>query len=144
MEGSRRIRRVDKLLVIKENSFSCYFVSLRKQLVHSSTCPLTNLPCYSVFYLLCLQATCLLVDLSNLLTMLLCLLFTLSTSNLFTCLLVDLSTYPVTLSFISPVYKQLVYSSTCLLFNKKTTLSCMFNNFCYICKLFNTYVSHVC
>ena len=39
---------------------------LRKQLVNLSTCPLT---------------------------MLLCLLFTLSTSNLFTCLLVDLSTY---------------------------------------------------
>ena len=33
-------------------------------------------------------------------------------SNLLTCPLVDLSTYHVTLSFIYPVYKQLVYSST--------------------------------
>jgi len=31
---------------------------------------------------------------------------------LLTCPLVDLSTYHVTLSFIYPVYKQLVYSST--------------------------------
>ena len=30
-------------------------------LVHSLTCPLTNLPCYSVFYFPCLQATGLLV-----------------------------------------------------------------------------------
>ena len=59
------------------------------------------------------QATCSLVhSLTCLLTMLLCLLFTLSTSNLFTCLLVDLSTYHVTLSFIYPVYKQLVHLST--------------------------------
>ena len=51
--------------------------------------------------------------------MLLCLLFTLSTSNLLTRLLVDMSTLKpcsyVTLSFIYPVYKQLVHSSTCLL-----------------------------
>ena len=51
--------------------------------------------------------------------MLLCLLFTLSTSNLLTCLLVYMSTLKpcsyVTLSFIYPVYKQLVYSSTCSL-----------------------------
>ena len=48
--------------------------------------------------------------------MLLCLLFTLSTSNLLTRLLVYMSTLKpcsyVTLSFIYPVYKQLVYSST--------------------------------
>ena len=62
------------------------------------------------------QATCSLVySLTCLLTMLLCLLFTLSTNNLLTCLLVDLSTYHVTLSFIYPVYKQLVYLSTYLL-----------------------------
>ena len=60
-----------------------------------------------------LQATCSLVhSLTCPLTMLLCLLFTLSTSNLLTCLLVDLSTSHVTLSFIYPVYKQLVHSST--------------------------------
>lgn len=58
-------RRVYKLLVIKENSFSCYSVFLCKQLVHLSTCSLVHLPCYSVFDI----------------------------SNLFTCLLVDLSTY---------------------------------------------------
>ena len=92
-EGSRR---VNKLLVIKENSFSCYSVFLCKQLVHSSTRWLVYL-----------------------LTMLLCLLFTLSTSNLLTCLLVDLSTYHVTLSFIYPVYKQLVDLSTRWLVNKK-------------------------
>ena len=75
-----------------------------------------------------------------------CLLVTLSfiPSNSFTCPLVDSSTYHVTLSFIYPVYKQLVYLSTCLLFNKKTSQPCIFNKFCYICKLFNTYVSHVC
>ena len=57
-----------------------------------------------------LQATCSLVhSLTCPLTMLLCLLFTLSTSNLLTRLLVDLSTYHVTLSF----RKQLVYLSTC-------------------------------
>jgi len=48
--------------------------------------------------------------------MLLCLLFTLSTSNLLTRLLVYMSTLKpcsyVTLSFIYPVYKQLVHSST--------------------------------
>ena len=89
-------------------------------------------------------------------------------SNLLTCPLVDSSTYHVTLSFIYPIYKQLVDSSTrwlvylpcysvfsqatgllvylltCLLFNKKTSQPCIFNKFCYICKLFNTYVSHVC
>ena len=44
------------------------------------------------------QATCLLIhSLTRPLTMLLCLLFTLSTSNLFTRPLVDLSTYHVTL-----------------------------------------------
>ena len=51
--------------------------------------------------------------------MLLCLLFTLSTGNLLTRLLVYMSTLKpcsyVTLSFIYPVYKQLVHSSTCLL-----------------------------
>ena len=51
--------------------------------------------------------------------MLLCLLFTLSTGNLLTRLLVySLTLKPcsyVTLSFIYPVYKQLVYSSTCSL-----------------------------
>ena len=86
---------------------------LRKQLVNLSTRSLVHLPCYSVFYLPCLQATGLLVhSLTRLLTMLLCLLFTLSTSNWFTCPLVDLSTYHVTLSFIYPIYKQLVDSST--------------------------------
>ena len=86
---------------------------LRKQLVNLSTRWLVHLPCYSVFYLPCLQATCSLVySLTCPLTMLLCLLFTLSTSNWFTRPLVDLSTYHVTLSFIYPVYKQLVYSST--------------------------------
>ena len=48
--------------------------------------------------------------------MLLCLLFTLSTGNLLTRLLVYMSTLKpcsyVTLSFIYPVYKQLVNSST--------------------------------
>ena len=65
--------------------------------------------------LLCLssQATGSLVhSLTRLLTMLLCLLFTLSTSNWLTCPLVDSSTYHVTLSFIYPVYKQLVDLST--------------------------------
>ena len=58
------------------------------------------------------QATCSLVhSLTCPLTMLLCLLFTLSTSNLFTRPLVDLSTYHVTLSFYYPVYKQLVNSA---------------------------------
>ena len=71
---------------------------LRKQLVNLSTRWLVYLPCYSVFYLPYLQATCSLVhSLTCLLTMLLCLLFTLSTSNLFTRPLVDLSTYHVTL-----------------------------------------------
>ena len=55
------------------------------------------------------QATCSLVhSLTRPLTMLLCLLFTLSTSNWLTRLLVDLSTYHVTLSF----RKQLVDLST--------------------------------
>ena len=45
--------------------------------------------------------------------MLLCLILTLSTSNLFTCPLVNSSTQRyVTLSFTYPVYKQLVHSST--------------------------------
>lgn len=39
MKGSRRVY---KLLVIKENSFSCYFVFFRKQLVHLSTRSLVN------------------------------------------------------------------------------------------------------
>ena len=65
---------------------------LRKQLVNLSTRWLVHLPCYSVFYLPCL-------------------LFTLSTNNWLTRLLVDLSTYHVTLSF----RKQLVYLSTCWL-----------------------------
>ena len=73
-------------------------------------------------------------------------------SNLLTCPLVHSSTYHVTLSFIHPIYKQLVHwftrllvhLSTCLLVNKKTSQPCIFNKFCYICKLFNTYVSHVC
>ena len=55
--------------------------------------------------------------------MLLCLLFTLSTSNLFTRLPVYSSTLKpcsyVTLSFIYPVYKQLVHSSTRLLVHFK-------------------------
>ena len=103
-------------------SVTCYLVfhwrnrtefRLRKQLVNLSTRWLVHLPCYSVFYLPCLQATGLLVhSFTCPLTMLLCLLFTLSTSNWFTCLLVDSSTYHVTLSFIYPVYKQLVHSST--------------------------------
>ena len=115
-------------------SVTCYLVfhwrnmtgfRLRKQLVNLSTRWLVHLPCYSVFYLPYLQATCWLVYwLTCPLPMLLCLLFTLSTSNWFTRLLVDLS--------------------TCLLFNKKTSQPCIFNKFCYICKLFNTYVSHVC
>ena len=72
------------------------------------------------------QATCSLVhSLTCPLTMLLCLLFTLSTSNLFTRPLVDLSTYHVTLSFIYPVYKQLVNLSTCSLVH----LPCYFVSF---------------
>ena len=86
--------------------------SFTRPLVYSSTLK-TLFLCYFVFYLPCLQATRLLVySLTCPLTMLLCLLFTLSTSNLSTRLLVDSSTYHVTLSFIYPVYKQLVYSST--------------------------------
>ena len=61
---------------------------LRKQLVNLSTRWLVHLPCYFVFYLPYLQATC---------------------------PLVDSSTYHVTLSFIYPVYKQLVNLSTCSL-----------------------------
>ena len=88
------------------------------------TCPLVDSSTYHVTLSL-IQATCKLVhSLTCPLTMLLCLLFSLSTSNWFTRLLVDLS--------------------TCLLFNKKTSQPCIFNKFCYICKLFNTYVSHVC
>ena len=120
---------------------------LRKQLVDSSTRPLVDLSTYFVFYFPCLQATGSLVySLTCPLTMLLCLLFTLSTSNLLTCLLVHLSTYHVTLSLFASNWLTcpLVDLSTCLLFNKKTTLPCIFNKFCYICKLFNTYVSHVC
>ena len=60
--------------------------------------------------------------------MLLSLLFTLSTSNLLTRLLVDMSTLKpcsyVTLSFIYPVYKQLVHSSTRLHVNFKTLFLC--------------------
>ena len=106
--------------------FLCYFVFLFTlsisnllpcPLVYSSTLNLLFL-CYFVFYLPCLQATCLLVySLTCPLTMLLCLLFTLSTSNLSTRLLVDSSTYHVTLSFIYPVYKQLVHLSTRPLFS---------------------------
>ena len=102
-------------------SVTCYLVfhwrnrtefRLRKQLVNLSTRWLVHLPCYSVFYLPCLQATGSLVhSLTCPLTMLLCLLFTLSTSNWLTRLLVDSSTYHVTLSF----RKQLVYLSTCWL-----------------------------
>jgi len=62
--------------------------------------------------------------------MLLCLLFTLSTGNSFTRLLVYSSTLKpcsyVTLSFIYPVYKQLVYSSTRLHVNFKTLFLCYF------------------
>ena len=45
MVGSRRVDKLEKLLVIKEKSFLCYLVSLRNQLVYSSnsfTCPLHN------------------------------------------------------------------------------------------------------
>ena len=87
--------------------FTCYPVSLCKQLVYSSTRSLVHLPCYPVF----------------------------DTSNLFTRSLVYLSTYYVTLSLIqatrSHVYwftcpltlllclfrKQLVHSSTRSLVN---------------------------
>ena len=56
---------------------------------------------------------CLLVNFKDLVPMLLCLILTLSTSNSFTCLLVNSSTLRyVTLSFTYPVYKQLVHSST--------------------------------
>ena len=67
---------------------------------------------YPVYKQLVYSSTRLLVHFKNLVPMLLCLLFTLSTSNSFTRLLVDLSTYHVALSFIYPVYKQLVHSST--------------------------------
>ena len=87
-----------RLLVYSSTLKPCSYVTLSfiypvyKQLVHSSTR--------------------LLINFKNLVPMLLCLLFTLSTSNLFTRLLVDLSTNHVALSFFYPVYKQLVYSST--------------------------------
>ena len=56
---------------------------------------------------------CLLVNFKDLVPMLLCLILTLFTSNLFTCPLVNSSTQRyVTLSFTYPVYKQLVHSST--------------------------------
>ena len=75
---------------------------------------LVDKPLYNK-YLVC-RFTCLLVNFKNLVPMLLCLLFTLSTGNLFTRLLVYMSTLKpcsyVTLSFIYPVYKQLVHSST--------------------------------
>ena len=75
---------------------------------------LVDKPLYNK-YLVC-RSTCLLVNFKNLVPMLLCLLFTLSTGNLFTRLLVYMSTLKpcsyVTLSFIYPVYKQLVHSST--------------------------------
>ena len=62
--------------------------------------------------------------------MLLCLLFTLSTGNLFTRLLVYMSTLKpcsyLTLSFIYPVYKQLINSSTRLHVNFKTLFLCYF------------------
>ena len=65
------------------NLFTC-------PLVYLSTRLLVHLPCYSVFYLPYLQATCWLVySLTCPLTMLLCLF----ASNWFTCLLVDLSTF---------------------------------------------------
>jgi len=73
MVGSRRVDKLEKLLVIKEKSFLCYLVSLRKQLVHSST--------YSVFFA------------SNSFTRLTCLLVHFITNNLFTRLLVHSSTY---------------------------------------------------
>ena len=73
-------------------------------------------------YLVC-RFTRLLINFKNLVPMLLCLLFTLSTSNLFTRLPVYSSTLKpcsyVTLSFIYPVYKQLVHSSTRLLVHFK-------------------------
>ena len=74
--------------------------------------------------------------------MLLCLLFTLSTGNLFTRLLVYMSTLKpcsyVTLSFIYPVYKQLVYSSTCSLVHFLTFFHFIFLpfNFLFIFALF--------
>ena len=75
------------------------------------TCPLVDSSTYHVTLSL-IQATCKLVhSLTCPLTMLLCLLFSLSTSNLLTRPLVDLSTYHVTLSFYYPVYKQLVNSA---------------------------------
>ena len=75
---------------------------------------LVDMPLYNK-YLVC-RFTRLLINFKNLVPMLLCLLFTLSTSNLFTRLLVYMSTLKpysyVTLSFIYPVYKQLVNLST--------------------------------
>ena len=90
-------------------------LSLEKQdgvSASQATCSLVDLSTYHVALSL-IQATCSLIySLTCPLTMLLCLLFTLSTSNWLTCPLVHLSTYHVTLSFIYPVYKQLVHSST--------------------------------
>ena len=88
----------DRIIERQSNKWTKFFwvTSLRvdKQLVNLSTCPLKHVH------------------------LLLCLLFTLSTSNLLTCPLVHSSTRPlktcsfVTLSFIYPVYKQLVRLST--------------------------------
>ena len=82
---------------------------------------LVDKPLYNKY--LVFRSTCLLVNFKNLVSMLLCLLFTLSTSNWLTCQLVHSSTLKpcsyVTLSFIYPVYKQLVNSSTCTLVNFK-------------------------
>ena len=121
-EGSRRLYKLtSKQVTCYEGKLVLMLLCLSLQatcsLVHSLTCPLINLPCYPVFHLPCLQATC---------------------------SLVHLPCYPV---FYFPCLQAtglLVYSLTCLLFNKKTNLPCIFNKFCYICKLFNTYVSHVC
>mgnify|MGYP003087831635 FL=1 len=48
MKGSRRVY---KLLVIKENSFSCYSVFLCKQLVNLSTCSLVHFSTKKLLYL---------------------------------------------------------------------------------------------
>ena len=78
---------------------------------------LVDKPLYNK-YLVC-RSTCLLVNFKNLVPMLLCLLLTLSTSNLLTCQLVHSSTLKTLFLcyfvFYLPVYKQLVYSSTCSL-----------------------------
>ena len=91
-------------------------------------------------YLVC-RSTRSLVNFKNLVPMLLCLLFTLSTSNLFTRLLVYSSTLKpcsyVTLSFIYPVYKQLVHSSTRLLINFKNLVPML------LCLLFTLSTSNL-